>query len=46
MATLIDDFVDLVPTGVSAVVSAFASPILAGVVGPVTRYALDRLKGK
>lgn len=46
LATLIDGFVELVPAGVSAVVSAFASPILAGVVGPVTKYALGKLQGK
>ncbi|MFN8444376.1 MAG: caspase family protein [Caldilineaceae bacterium] len=43
LAGLIEDLVGLVPGAVSAVVSAFASPILAGVVGPATRYVLRKL---
>lgn len=43
MAGLIEDLVGLVPGAVSAVVSAFASPILAGVVGPATRYVLRKM---
>lgn len=46
MAKLIDGFVALVPAGVGAVVSAFASPILGGVAGPVTKFMLDRLTEK
>ncbi|MBX2998773.1 MAG: caspase family protein [Caldilineaceae bacterium] len=44
MARLIDKLVDLVPGGVAALVSAFGSPILSGLVGPVTKYALERLR--
>jgi hypothetical protein len=44
VAKLIDKLVDLVPGAISAVVSAFATPILGGVAGPVTRFVLDRLK--
>lgn len=46
LAKLIDGLVGLVPTAVTAVVSAFASPILAGVAGPVTHYVLQKLSGK
>jgi len=45
LAKLIDGFVELVPAGVSAVVSTFASPILAGVVGPITKFVLGKLPG-
>jgi hypothetical protein len=46
LARLIDGLVGLVPAAVTAVVSAFASPILAGVAGPVTHYVLQKLSGK
>ena len=45
-AKLIDGLVSLVPTAVSGVVAAFASPILAAVTGPVTKFLLDKLQGK
>jgi hypothetical protein len=31
---------------VSAVASAFATPILGGLAGPVTGFVLDKLRGK
>ncbi len=46
LAKLIDGLVGLVPAAVTAVVSAFASPILAGVAGPVTQYVLQKISGK
>lgn len=46
MGKLIDGLVGLVPEGVSAVVSAFASPILGGIAGPVTKFVLDKIQGK
>jgi hypothetical protein len=46
MAKLVDGLVALVPAATAAVVGAFATPILAGIVGPVTSYALDKLRGK
>lgn len=46
MATLIDEFLKLVPAGVSGVVSAFASPILGGLAGPVTKFVLGKLKSE
>jgi hypothetical protein len=46
MAKLVDGLVGLVPAATSAVVSAFTTPILAGIAGPVTGFVLDRLRGK
>jgi hypothetical protein len=46
MAKLVKGIVGLVPGAVSAVVSAFATPILGGVAGPVTKYVLDEIQGK
>jgi hypothetical protein len=44
MSKLVDGLVGLVPGAVSAVTSAFASPLLAAVAGPVTKFVLGRLK--
>jgi len=46
MATLIKGLVDLVPGAVSAVAAMFGQPILAAVVGPVTKIVLETLKIK
>ena len=46
MAKLVEGIVALAPKAVSAVVSAFASPILGGIAGPVTKYVLDKIKGQ
>ena len=46
IAKLVDGIVGLVPSAVSAVVSAFATPILGGIAGPVTKFALDKIQGK
>lgn len=46
MAKLVDGLVGLVPGAASAVVSAFATPILGGIAGPVTGFVLDKLRGK
>jgi hypothetical protein len=35
--------VGLVPSAVSAIVSAFGTPILGGVAGPVTKFVLAEL---
>lgn len=43
VADLLNGLVKLVPGAVSAVVSAFASPLLAGIAGPVTKYVLKQL---
>jgi hypothetical protein len=45
VAKLIDGLVGLIPAAATAVVSAFATPILAGLAGPVTKFVLDKLRG-
>lgn len=44
VATILNGLVSLVPGAVSTVVSAFASPVLDGIAGPVTRIVLDKLR--
>jgi hypothetical protein len=46
IAKLLDGLVGLVPGAASAVVSAFAAPILGSIAGPVTGFVLDKLRGK
>ena len=46
VATMLDGIVELVPGAVSAVASMFASPILSGIAGPVTKFVLDKFSGK
>jgi hypothetical protein len=46
IAKLVEGLVGLVPGGVAAIVGAFASPVLSGLAGPVTKYVLDKLQGK
>ena len=46
LAKLVDGLVELVPGAAAAVVSAFATPLLGGIAGPVTSFVLDKLKGK
>ena len=46
MAKLVEGIVELVPGAVGAVVSAFATPILGGIAGPVAKSVLDRIQGK
>ena len=46
IAKLVDGFVGLVPGAASAVISAFATPILGGIVGPVTSFVLGKLHDK
>ena len=45
LGKIIDGIVDLVPGAVGAVVSMFATPLLGGIAGPVTKYVLDKIKG-
>ncbi|MFN0299747.1 MAG: hypothetical protein ACKVQU_05255, partial [Burkholderiales bacterium] len=44
MGTIVEGLVGMVPGAVKAVVSMFATPILGGIAGPVTKYVLDKLK--
>ena len=46
VADLLDGIVDLVPGAANAAVSAFASPVLGSIVGPVTKFVLRKLRGK
>ncbi|MBB4291478.1 ammonia channel protein AmtB [Rhizobium leguminosarum] len=46
VAKLVDGFVGLVPTAASAVVSAFATPILGAVAGPVTKFVLEKIQSR
>ena len=46
VAKLVDGFVQLVPSAVGAIVSAFGTPILGGIAGPVTKFVLDKIGGK
>jgi hypothetical protein len=43
VAKLVDGLVGLVPGAVSAVVSTFATPLLGGIVGPVTKFVLEKI---
>lgn len=45
VAKLVDGLLGLTPAAASAVVSAFGTPILAGIAGPVTGFVLDKLRG-
>lgn len=45
MASLLKGLVGLVPTAITAVVSAFGSPILGAIAGPATKAAIDALNG-
>jgi hypothetical protein len=40
---IIDSLVELVPGALSSVVSMFATPVLGGLVGPVTKLVLDHI---
>jgi hypothetical protein len=44
LARMVDGLVDLVPSAVGAVVSAFASPLLGAVAGPATAAVLAQFK--
>lgn len=46
VAKLVEGLVGLVPSAASAVASAFGTPILVAIVGPVTKYVLDKIQGK
>jgi hypothetical protein len=46
VAKLIEGVVGLVPSAVSAVVSAFGTPLLGGIAGPATKYVLDKIQDK
>jgi hypothetical protein len=43
---LLDGILELVPGAVSAVTGMFATPLLSGIAGPVTKFVLDKIQGK
>lgn len=45
IAKLVERLVGLVPGAVSAMVSAFATPILGAIAGPATKSVLDKIQG-
>jgi len=45
IGNIVEGLVARVPGAIGAVVTMFATPILSGIVGPVTKYVLDKLKG-
>jgi hypothetical protein len=46
VAELVEGLVDLAPEATGAVVSAFGSPVLGGIVGAATKYILGKLRKK
>ena len=44
VAGILDDLAKLVPGAVAAVASAFGTPLLGGIAGPVTQFVLNQLK--
>ncbi len=44
MGKIVDGLVGMVPGAVGQVVSMFATPILGGIAGPVTKFVLGKLK--
>ena len=44
MGKIVDGLVAMVPSAVGAIMHMFATPILGGIVGPVTKFVLDKLK--
>jgi len=44
LAKIVDGLVKLAPEAVGAVVSAFATPLLAALAGPVTKFVLEKIK--
>jgi hypothetical protein len=46
LGKIVDELAAMVPGAIGAVVKTFATPILGGIVGPITKYVLDKLKGR
>lgn len=42
---IVDGLVAMVPGAVGSIVSMFATPLLGGIAGPVTKFVLGKLKG-
>ena len=46
MAKLLNELIDLIPAAASAVGSAFATPLLGALVGPATKFIVDKFARK
>lgn len=46
MADIVEGLVALIPGAIGSVVSMFATPILGGIAGPVTKYVLNKIQKK
>ncbi len=46
VARLVDGLAGLMPGVTGAVVGAFGTPLLGGIAGPVTKFVLDKLRGR
>jgi hypothetical protein len=44
LARIVDGLVAMVPEAIGSIVSMFTTPVLRGIVGPVTKFVLDKLK--
>ena len=44
LGRIVDGLTGMVPGAIGAVVSMFATPILGGIAGPVTKFVLEKLK--
>jgi len=44
LGNLLDKLVGLIPSAVTAIASVFATPVLAGLAGPVTKFVLGKLR--
>ena len=46
MAKLVEGLVALVPAAAGAIASAFGTPILGAIAGPVTKYVIEKIQGE
>lgn len=44
IARIVEGLTEMVPGAIKSVVSLFATPIISGIAGPVTKWVLDKLK--
>jgi hypothetical protein len=44
LGRIVDGLTGMVPGAIAAVVSMFATPVLGGIAGPVTKFVLEKLK--
>lgn len=46
IAKLVEGLIGFAPGAVAAIVGAFASPVLNGIAGPITKYVLEKYQTK